>query len=138
MAQIKTTIQPIDPLEFINNIDNDVRKSDALVILGMMQEITGHRPKMWGPSIIGFDKYQYTYESGHSGEMCKIGFSPRKAANTLYLMLGATDFDDELSRLGKHTIGKGCLYIKNLKDIDLQILAEIIKKSYKQICIKYP
>ena len=83
------------------------------------------------------DKYDYVYESGHSGTMCKIGFSPRKGAHTLYLMLGIGDFESALQKLGKHTTGKGCLYIKKLKDIDVETLKQIIDKSYKLVCEKY-
>ena len=137
MADLKTKEEIINPIEFINSIEDEIRRNDALTIMNLMAQITNHKPKMWGPSIIGFDKYDYVYESGHSGTMCKIGFSPRKAAHTLYLMMGLGDFDGELQKLGKHTIGKGCLYIKKLKDVDLDILRQIIDKSYKLICEKY-
>lgn len=137
MADLKTKEESIDPNAFIEAIDDEVRRNDAIQIMELMGQITNHPPKMWGPSIIGFDKYDYLYESGHSGTMCKIGFSPRKGAHTLYLMLGLGDFDGELQKLGKHTIGKGCLYIKKLKDIDMDILRQIIEKSYKLVCDKY-
>ena len=137
MADLKTKEESIEPSAFINAIDDQIRRNDALQIMELMGQITNKPPKMWGPSIIGFDKYDYVYESGHSGTMCKIGFSPRKGAHTLYLMLGLGDFDVELQKLGKHTTGKGCLYIKKLKDIDLDILHQMIEKSYKLVCEKY-
>lgn len=137
MADLKTKEEIINPNAFINAIEEEIRRNDALQIMELMGQITNYPPKMWGPSIIGFDKYDYVYESGHSGTMCKIGFSPRKGAHTLYLMLGLGDFDVELQKLGKHTTGKGCLYIKKLKDIDLDILRQIIEKSYKLVCEKY-
>lgn len=137
MADLKTKEEIINPNAFINAIEDEIRRNDALQIMELMGQITNLPPKMWGPSIIGFDKYDYVYESGHSGTMCKIGFSPRKGAHTLYLMLGLGDFDVELQKLGKHTTGKGCLYIKKLKDIDLDILRQIIEKSYKLVCEKY-
>lgn len=137
MAQIKTKEEGINPIDFINSIDDEIRRNDAMQIMNLMGQITNHPPKMWGPSIIGFDKYDYVYESGHSGTMCKIGFSPRKGAHTLYLMLGLGDFESALQKLGKHTTGKGCLYIKKLKDIDVETLKQIIGKSYKLICEKY-
>lgn len=137
MADLKTKEEIINPNAFINAIEDEIRRNDALQIMELMGQITNLPPKMWGPSIIGFDKYDYVYESGHSGTMCKIGFSPRKGAHTLYLMLGLGDFDVELQKLGKHTTGKGCLYIKKLKDIDLDILRQMIEKSYKLVCEKY-
>lgn len=137
MSDLKTKEESIDPNAFIEAIDDEIRRNDALQIMELMGQITNHPPKMWGPSIIGFDKYDYVYESGHSGTICKIGFSPRKSAHTLYLMLGLGDFDGELQKLGKNTIVKGCLYIKKLKDIDMDILRQIIEKSYKLVCEKY-
>lgn len=137
MADLKTKEEIINPNAFINAIEDEIRRNDALQIMELMAQITNLPPKMWGPSIIGFDKYDYVYESGHSGTMCKIGFSPRKGAHTLYLMLGLGDFDVELQKIGKHTTGKGCLYIKKLKDIDLDILRQMIEKSYKLVCEKY-
>ena len=137
MADLKTKEESIEPSAFLKAIDDEIRRYDALQIMELMGQITNHPPKMWGSSIIGFDKYDYVYESGHSGTMCKIGFSPRKGAHTLYLMLGLGDFDIELQKLGKHTTVKVCFYIKKLKDIDLDILRQMIEKSYKLVCEKY-
>jgi hypothetical protein len=137
MAEIKTKETIIEPLDFIDAIEEETRRNDALIICEIMTQITGHTPKMWGPTIIGFDKYDYKYESGHGGTMCKIGFSPRKAAHTLYLALSDMEKNPLLMDLGKHKIGKGCLYVKKLKDIDLTILRKLIANSYSAMCEKY-
>jgi len=99
----------------------------------MMEKITGEKPKMWGPSIIGFGKYEYRYESGHGGEMCVAGFSPRKAAITIYILMGFEKTPELLKKLGKHKVSKACLYIKRLSDIDLKVLEELVKMSVKEI-----
>lgn len=94
-----------------------------------MKRVTRQAPKMWGSSIVGFGSYHYKYASGHEGDMCLTGFSPRKEALTLYLSLGSGSYGELLQKLGKHKTGKGCLYIKNLEDVDLKVLEELVKKS---------
>jgi hypothetical protein len=93
-----------------------------------MTKVTGLKPKMWGPSIIGFGRYAYTYDSGHSGEMCLTGFSPRKANTVVYVLPGYTsaEMTERLSRLGKHKTGKSCLYLGKLADVDMDVLEEIV------------
>jgi len=98
-----------------------------------MKKITKEEPKMWGPTIIGFGKYEYRYESGHGGEMCIAGFSPRKAAFSIYLLAGKDKSPELFKKLGKYKMGKACLYVKRLSDIDLKILEELIKVSVKYI-----
>ena len=95
----------------------------------MMREASGHEPKMWGPSIVGFGQYHYKYASGHEGDMCEIGFSPRKRELSLYVTCDLQEFAPELAKLGKHRAGKGCLYVKRLADIDLAVLRKMIAKS---------
>ncbi len=95
----------------------------------MMQSATGEKPKMWGPSIVGFGSYHYTYESGREGDTPLAGFSPRKAATVLYGVTGSSDSEALLGRLGKHTTGKGCLYIKKLTDVDQKVLETLVVKS---------
>jgi Domain of unknown function (DU1801) len=99
------------------------------VLVKLMQSASGEKPKMWGPSIIGFGSYHYKYESGREGDMPVIGFSPRKAANVLYGMKGSSDADALLAKLGKHTTDKGCLYIKKLADVDQKVLQAMASKS---------
>jgi hypothetical protein len=95
-----------------------------------MKQVTGMEPKMWGTSIVGFGSYHYKYDSGREGDMIRTGFSPGKQNLTLYLMGGLERYDDLLSKLGKHTTGKGCLYIKRLDDVDMPTLKSLIEESF--------
>ncbi|MFZ1009501.1 MAG: DUF1801 domain-containing protein [Candidatus Sulfotelmatobacter sp.] len=122
MADNKTKPTKLSVAAFIDALTDPARRSDAKALLKLMQSAAGEKPKMWGPSIIGFGSYHYKYESGREGDMPLIGFSPRKAANVLYGMIGASDSRALLAKLGKHTTGKGCLYIKKLADVDQKIL----------------
>lgn len=131
MAEIKTKETNIGPEKFIMSSVEGQKKDDALKLMELMSKWTKEEPKMWGPSIIGYGKYQYTYESGHGGEMCASGFSPRKNALTVYLYTGPGDAE-LLSQLGKYTMSKACLYIKKLADIDIKILEKLVKSSLKQ------
>ena len=97
--------------------------------LDIMMEVTGEKPKMWGPSIVGFGSYHYVYASGREGDWPLTGFSPRKQALTLYIMAGFGHYDELMSRLGKHKTGKSCLYVKRLSDIDESVLRELIAAS---------
>ncbi len=137
MAEIKTKIEAVNPYDFIAKIENEKKREEAILLVDIFKEITKHDPKMWGPSIIGFDKYDYKYESGHGGTMCKIGFSPRKPAHTFYLMLGLDEYGDLLEKLGKHKVSKGCLYINKLADIDIEILKQICARAYELMTKKY-
>jgi hypothetical protein len=102
-----------------------------------MQGATGDKPEMWGPSIIGFGTYHYTYESGREGDMPIIGFSPRKPAFVLYNAMSGPDAEKLLAKLGKHTTGKGCLYIKKLADVDQEVLKELVVKSVAAVRERY-
>ena len=99
----------------------------------MMKEITGESPKMWGPSIVGFGSYHYKYDSGREGDWFVAGFSPRKQSLTLYIMSGFRRYDELLAKLGKHTHGKSCLYIKKLEDVDMSVLKEMVAQSVKYV-----
>jgi hypothetical protein len=132
MAELKTKETNISPEKFIFSTVEGQKKEDALVLLELMKKWTKEEPKMWGPSIIGYGKYSYTYDSGHSGEMCATGFSPRKAAITIYLMVGAED-NELMSQLGKYKLSKACLYVKKLSDIDINILEKLVKGSLKKL-----
>lgn len=116
--------------EFLNLVPNKQKKEDGLKVLKMMKEITGLEPRMWGPSMIGFGNYHYKYESGREGDMFQVGFSPRKSALTLYVLSSSPKLPTLLEKLGKHTIGKSCLYINKLSDIDESVLREIIELAY--------
>jgi len=124
----KTKPTALSVATFLDGCD-DARRTDAKALAKLMQKVTGKEPAMWGPSIVGFDSYHYTYESGREGDMPIVGFSPRKAANVLYGALGVDGTDELLARLGKHSTGKGCLYIKKLADVDVKVLETLLKNA---------
>jgi hypothetical protein len=138
MAENKTKPTNISPEDYIAAVEHPTRRADAEVLLEMMKRITGWEPRMWGPSIIGFGSYDYIYESGHSGTSLRTGFSPRKANLVLYVMPGYADCSDMLDRLGKHRIGKSCLYINKLADVDLAVLEEIVQAGIDEMAERYP
>ena len=123
--------------EFVDAVKNDTRRADARVILKLLRKITGKQAKMWGPSIIGFDKYHYKYDSGHEGDICMIGFSPRSASLVFYIMTGFKGYNGLLKKLGKHKTSKACLYINKLADVDMAVLEEILSQSYQFTRQKY-
>ncbi|WJS94327.1 DUF1801 domain-containing protein [Flavobacterium johnsoniae] len=129
MAKNKTTETESSVIDFINAVEDDKKKNDAFELLKIIQETTGIEPKMWGPSIIGFGSYHYKYDSGHEGDAPLAGFSPRKAATTVYFYLPEKEREELLPKLGKHTSSKACIYIKKLTDIDIEILKKIILLS---------
>ncbi len=133
----KTIENNLSVNKFIEMVENPRRKKDAKELIKIMKEITGKPAKMWGTSIIGFGKCHYKYDSGHEGDMPLVGFSPRKANLVLYIMLGFGNFTKELEKLGKHKIGKSCLYVNRLDSLDEEILKELIKRSYEQTKAKY-
>lgn len=134
MAKNKTAETQNSVTDFINAVENEVKRNDAFELIKIIQETTGFEPKMWGPSIIGFGSYHYKYESGHEGDAPLAGFSPRKTALTVYFYLPEEKREELLSKLGKHTSSKACIYIKKLADVDIEILKKIIllSKQYTQ------
>lgn len=134
----KTTKNDGSVADYIAAITPDQKRADCEKILGMMAGITGWKPKMWGGSIVGFGEYHYKYDSGREGDALRIGFSSRAQNIAIYIMPGYSDFDDELSRLGKHKMGKSCLYIKRLSDVDEGVLGEMFEKGLKIMAEKYP
>ncbi|MBE8726722.1 DUF1801 domain-containing protein [Flavobacterium hungaricum] len=138
MAANKTTETQDSVTDFINAVESEVKRNDSFELLKIMQETTGFEPKMWGPSIIGFGSYHYKYDSGHEGDAPLAGFSPRKAAITVYFYLPEEKRETLLSQLGKHTSSKACIYIKKLADVDLEILKKIISLSTEYIQKLYP
>ena len=126
MAENKTQITDVDPGAFIAAVENATRRADAETMLDLMSRVTGCEAKMWGPSIIGFGRYRYRYDSGRTGEFMLTGFSPRKANLVIYTMPGYEEMDEQLVELGKHRLGKSCLYINKLADVDLAVLEQIV------------
>jgi hypothetical protein len=129
MPENKTKPSKLGVAAFIGALPDPIKRADAKALVKLMQSAASEKPKMWGPSIIGFGSYHYRYESGREGDMPLIGFSPRKAATVLYNLLGSSDSAALLAKLGKHTTGKGCLYIKMLSDVDQQVLQALAAKS---------
>ena len=132
-SYLKTKESNDNVLSFINGINNETQKQDAMQLLTMMEGITGLEARMWGASMIGFGKYEYKTKAGKVGEWFLIGFSPRKNNLSLHLMYGLEDETELLNKLGRHSIGKGCLYIKKLYDVDCSVLTEIMENTYKRM-----
>lgn len=129
----KTTPTDADVDAFLAAVEHPVRRRDALRLVELMTRVTGQRPQMWGPSIVGFGSYHYEYASGRKGDTIAAGFSPRKAATTVYLADGTDAHADLLAGLGPHTTGASCLYIKDLDTIDLGVLEEAVRRSYASV-----
>lgn len=133
MAEPKTKPTKASVKEFLNQISDKERRDDCFTVAKIMEEITGDKPKMWGPSIVGFGAYHYKYASGREGDWPVAAFSPRKKDLTLYLTPGFDKQTEMMQKLGKHSIGKSCLYIKRLSDIHVPTLKKLIKKSIKDL-----
>ena len=129
MPENKTKATHVSVTAYIEGLADPARRSDARELVEVMQRASGERPKLWGPSIVGFGSYHYKYESGREGDMPLISFSPRKSAMVLYSMLAHPDAKAVLAKLGRHTTGKGCLYIKKLADVDKTVLGTLIKNA---------
>ncbi len=127
MSENKTRQTDVSVESFLATVEPARKAEEARVLDGLFRDLTGWTPRMWGPTIIGYGQYHYTYASGRSGNHLATGFSPRKAAHSIYIMPGYADFGAILSRLGKHRIGKSCLYVNKLADIDLEVLRELIR-----------
>ena len=133
MASLKTQPNKKSPKEFIQAVDNEKRRKDALEMLKTMEVITGEKPVMWGDSIIGYGNYHYKYESGREGDWFLVGFSPRKQNLVLYLMDGVQRYSELLEKLGKHKTSKACLYINKLEDVEMDILKKLIRESVQHM-----
>jgi Domain of unknown function (DU1801) len=129
MAENKTRPTKLSVPAFIDTLEDPAKRADAKAIVKLMESASGEKPKMWGPSIIGFGSYHYRYDSGREGDSPLIGFSPRKAAHVFYSLTGSAGSEALLPRLGKHTTGKGCLYVKKLADVDRKVLQSMAIKS---------
>ncbi len=133
MAELKTQKNEGDVLDFINSVEDPVRRADCLALVELMQSIVQEPPAMWGSSIVGFGSYRYQYASGRGGDWFLVGFSPRKRALTLYLMGGLAELQPILKRLGRHSCGKGCLYLKRLSDHDPAVVRRLIEASVARL-----
>ncbi|HMK04473.1 MAG TPA: DUF1801 domain-containing protein [Ferruginibacter sp.] len=133
----KTTENKESVLDFINAVPDEQKRKDSLALVKIMKEQSGFKPKMWGPAIIGFGSCHYKYATGHEGDMPLVGFSPRKAALTLYLNPDFEKRDQLLKQLGKHKRTVACIYIKKLEDVDIKVLEKMISNSVSAAKAKY-
>ena len=133
MAELKTkqTSQSVE--KFVSAVADEQRREDCRTVLRIMKEVTGEKPKMWGSSMVGFGSYHYKYASGREGDWFLTGFAPRKQDLTLYIMAGFSRYNELLRKLGKHKIGKSCLYIKQLDDVDIDVLTELVEQSVQHV-----
>ncbi len=124
--------------DFIASVEPPAKQEDARALDHLFRDVTGFEPVMWGPSIIGYGRYHYRYDSGREGDFLATGFSPRKARHSIYIMPGYADYGDILARLGKHKMGKSCLYVNKLADIDLDVLADLIRAGLRDLDKTWP
>ncbi len=123
---------------FIASVKDPQQRKDSQTVIAIMRKVTGERPVMWGPSVVGFGQYHYVYASGREGDWMLTGFSPRKGTLSLYLMLGLTDETGLRAKLGSHKTGKGCLYLKSLEGIDLKVLEELVRRCVRKLRKNFP
>lgn len=138
MAKTKTTATNKSVKEFINAVDNEMKREESFQLIEIFKELTGLEPHMWGPSIVGFGSYHYKYESGHEGDAPVAGFSPRKDAFAIYLAKEFNKKEELLQELGKYKIGASCLYVKKLGDIKISVLKKLITNSMAHVKKLYP
>lgn len=131
MAELKTKRNDGSVTAFLNDIADEQRRRDAVAVMALMQQVTKAKPVMWGTSIVGFGEYHYKYASGREGDWFLAGFSPRKQNLTLYIMAGFAEYGDLLRKLGKHSTGGSCLYLKNLDDVHMPTLKKLVSGSVK-------
>lgn len=137
MAENKTIENKASVSAFLNSIDDPRRRSDAKKVAAIMRRVTGKPPRIWGTSIVGYGKYHYKYASGREGDFMLVGFSPRKQNLAVYIMPGFAEFPALMKKLGKYKTGKTCLYLKNLEDIDVNVLEKLIDRSVKAMRKRY-
>lgn len=134
----KTQPQKRSVSDFLAQVQPARRAADALVLDRLFRDITGWQPRMWGPTIVGYGQYHYRYESGREGDSLATGFSPRKANLVIYIVPGYAEFGPILERLGKHKLGKSCLYINKLDDVDIGVLEELIRAGLDDLGKRWP
>lgn len=137
MAENKTKANDASVDGYIEAIDDESRRKDCQALAKLMTKATKQKPLMWGTSIVGFGSYHYKYDSGREGDSCLTGFSSRKGAISVYLMASFPGHDELLSKLGKHKMGKGCLYINKLSDVDLKVLEQLVVGSVAEVKRRY-
>jgi uncharacterized protein YdhG (YjbR/CyaY superfamily) len=133
MVELKTQRNKGDVEAYLNSVENETKRKDSLTIMQLMKEVTGEEPEMWGDSIVGYGTYHYKYASGREGDWFLTGFAPRKQNLTLYIMAGFDQYDKLLGDLGKYKIGKSCLYINKLEDVDQDVLRELVRQSVEHM-----
>jgi Domain of unknown function (DU1801) len=138
MAETKTKPTQVTVDAFIAGVEPPQRQEDARALDAFFRRVTGWQPVMWGPTMVGYGSYAYRYETGHGGTALATGFSPRKAELSLYIMPGYQDYGAILDRLGKHRLGKACLYIRRLEDIDIDVLAELVRAGLDDLGKLWP
>ncbi len=144
MSEVKTVPTGVSVEEFIAGVEPASKREDARILDALFRKVTGQEPQMWGPSIIGYGAYHYKYDSGREGDMCRAGFSPRKARHSLHLMGRYCDdatgkkVDALLENMGKHKTGASCVYVNKLADIDLDVLEEIVSECWDAMNRIYP
>ena len=143
MGEAKTVVTNVDVQDYISQVEPERKREEAEVLDALFRKVTGEVPRMWGPSIIGYGSYHYVYASGHEGDWCRLGFSPRKAKHSLYILNCGDECEEKafaplLARLGKHSIGKACLYVNKLADIDLAVLEQMIRLGWERSFARYP
>ena len=138
MSTNKTQPTEADVATFLAGVMPEPKARDALRLDRLFREVTGFQPVMWGEAIVGYGRYHYRYKSGREGDFLATGFAPRKSALSIYIMPGYADFGNILNRLGKHKIGKSCLYVNKLADIDQDVLAELIRAGLDDLASHWP
>ncbi|MEO5938431.1 MAG: DUF1801 domain-containing protein [Sphingomonas sp.] len=138
MAETKTKPTNVSVDDFLDAVPDPVRRADGKTVDAMMRRVTGLAPAMWGSTIIGYGSYRYQYDSGRGGEACRMGFSPRKTELVLYVLADRPGLDADLAQLGKHRTGKVCLYVRKLADVDMDVLARIVRASWDEMNRRYP
>jgi hypothetical protein len=138
MAENKTKANDQSVLAFLENVQDAQKREDCFTLLRLMEEITGKPAKMWGDTMVGFDQYHYKYATGREGDSLLTGFSPRKQNLTIYITAGFEGYEPLLGKLGRHSIGKSCLYVKSLKDVDMAVLREMVQRSVDHMRKMYP
>lgn len=130
MAEPALRPTDLDPRQYISAVEHPVRRADAETLLELMEDVTGQPAAMWGPSIVGFGSYHYRYASGHEGDACAVGFSPRKSSLVFYGLIYGEASEPLLAKLGKHRRGAGCIYVNKLADVDLAVLQQMAREGY--------
>lgn len=138
MAENKTQPTDADVAAFLRAVAHPVRRADGLRLDELFRRVTGWTPRIWGPGIVGYGSYDYCYDSGRTGRFLATGFAPRKASLSVYIMPGYADYTAILARLGKHKMGKSCLYISRLDDVDEHVLADLIRRGLEDLGAIWP